>query len=444
MDFLFGSIAVLMVVCLYGSGWGTITALIAGLHTVILWKHPYAAVILTLEGLFIGRGLRLKRQNLLLLDGFYWVFIGMPLVWLFYFHILSVPAQTVLLIALKQAVNGIFNALVASLLLAHLPLGKWVTRLRTAKSLSLYPTLFNLLVACVFFPALMLIVLHSRSALLNIETAIPANLQHASSDLVVELRSWHQQNLNTLKQLADVAARSGMAPSFALQQSTELIQRTHSSFEQVWVVDEAGKAIASYPKTNTPIANNTDLKAFSQTKQTVISDVLVTSDEGVLTRIIQAIPIVHNQRWLGSVVGELNLSFVDKFLNSLVYPQHLEITLVDRQNRVISSTRSDLANLETFDHSQGGEIRLLKAGVYQWLPVEENMPMMSRWKNSFYVQKTPVGNNLPLTVIVEAPNQPHFNYLQNLYIGSLASVLLIVVLALILANLISYWLTRPI
>ena len=444
VDFLFGSIAVLMVVCLYGSGWGTIAALIAGLHTLVLWKHPYAAVILTIEGLFIGRGLRLKRQNLLLLDGFYWVFIGMPLVWLFYFHVLSVPAQTVLLIALKQAVNGIFNALVASLLLAHLPLGKWVTRLKAAKPLSFYQTLFNLLVACVFFPALMLIVLHSRSALLNIETAIPANLQHASAHLVIELRSWHQQNLNALTQLAEVAARSGMAPSLALQQSTELIQRTYPNFYQVWVVDETGKAIASYPKTNTSIADNTDLKAFSQTKQTVISDVLVTGNEEVLTRIIQAIPIVHNQRWLGSVVGELDLSFVDKFLNSLVYPQHLEITLVDRQNRVISSTRSDLATLKTFDHTQNGEIRLLTAGVYQWLPVTKNMPMMSRWKNSFYVQKTPVGNNLPLSVIVEAPNQPHFSYLQNLYIGSLASVLLIVVLALILANLISSWLTRPI
>jgi hypothetical protein len=122
VDFLFGSIAVLIIVSLYGMEWGTLAAMIAASHTFFLWEHPYAAIILTFEALVVGWWLRRKRQNLLVLDGFYWIFIGMPLVWLFYDGVMGVQDQAVLLIMLKQSVNGMFNALIASLLLTHSPI----------------------------------------------------------------------------------------------------------------------------------------------------------------------------------------------------------------------------------------------------------------------------------------------------------------------------------
>jgi hypothetical protein len=139
----------------------------------------------------------------LLLDGFYWIFIGMPLVWLFYSIPLGVPSQTVLLVMLKQGINGIFNALIASLLLTHSPHPNLGCSSKVAKTLSLQQTLFNLLVAFVLFPALTLLVLNSRSAMSNMEKTIQANLETVSTDLVVEVRFWHQQNLNALKQLAE-------------------------------------------------------------------------------------------------------------------------------------------------------------------------------------------------------------------------------------------------
>jgi hypothetical protein len=100
VDFLFGSIAVLVAIHLYGTFWGTLVAIIASWHTFIQWGHPYAMIIFFGEALFVGLLLgrnsipiigksvsktdSLERQNLVLLDGIYWVFIGIPLVWLFY------------------------------------------------------------------------------------------------------------------------------------------------------------------------------------------------------------------------------------------------------------------------------------------------------------------------------------------------------------------------
>lgn len=89
VDFIFGSIATLMVVVYYGSAWGVLSALIAGSYTLILWKHPYALIVLVAEAAFLGWRLRRRRDNLVLLDTVFWVILGMPLVYFFTVLILA-------------------------------------------------------------------------------------------------------------------------------------------------------------------------------------------------------------------------------------------------------------------------------------------------------------------------------------------------------------------
>lgn len=440
VDFLFGSITVLLIACLYGIGWGTIAAAIVSSHTFFLWGHPYAALILTLEGFFVGWGVRYQRKNLLLLDAFYWVFIGMPLVWLFYADVLGVQAQTVVLVMLKQSINGIFNALIASLILTYSPLQNWLAPAKALKTLSLHQTIFNLLVACALFPTLTLMVLYSQSAMSNIETTIQTNLQHESTDVVVTLRLWHQQRLDALGQLAQIAASSNMTPSTALQQSTELLQHTYPLFNQLSVVNEAGVAIASYPAGD----SGTRLKTLDFKHNAMRSEVIQASDGSLSPLLIQRVPVSRNDQVLGTIVSHSDLSAIARLLQSLISDRELDVTLLDRQERAIATTRPDLPLLQTYNYRYKGEIRFLNPNVYQWLPVDKKMPIMVRWKNSFYARKTPASETLPWTVIVEAPTKPHFRYLQNLYIKSLGSMLLIAVLVLILAHTISRWLATPI
>jgi two-component system, NtrC family, sensor kinase len=443
VDFLFGSIAVLMVVYLYGMGWGAIAAAIAGIHTMFLWGHPYAAIILTVEGFFVGWGLRRKSPNLLLLDGFYWIFIGMPLVWLFYAEVMSVPAQSVLLVMLKQSVNGIFNALIASLLLTHSPVQNWVARPKVTKTLSLQQSLFNLLVAFVLIPALTLLVLHSRSAITNIEQTIQAKLETVSTLISTEVNLWHEQNLNVLKQLAQVTARSPMNSLKELQESAELLHRAFPTFEQLFVVNREGETLASYPRADNTNVDSTNLRAVDLTNPSITSEISLEGNDLHSPMLIQTFPVTRNNRFLGNVVSEIKLSIIEQRLKSFSTPEKIDITLIDRQNQVITSTRSDLSTLSVFDQRQGGEIRRLNTKIYQWLPLKK-MPIMRRWEQSYYVQTTPIANHLPLAVIVAVSSKPYISYLQKLYIKSLTIMLLIMALALILANSISRWLAQPI
>jgi hypothetical protein len=62
-DWLFGSVFVMLVMRLYGLGWGTLAAVIANFHTILIWYHPYAFILWTVEAIFVGLGLR-RSQNL--------------------------------------------------------------------------------------------------------------------------------------------------------------------------------------------------------------------------------------------------------------------------------------------------------------------------------------------------------------------------------------------
>src|SRR5262249_11603312 len=82
-DLLFGSIAGLLVVRFYGPWWGGVTALIAGSYTAVLWHHPYGLVLATCEALCVGLLWRRTRASFLVLDGLFWLCIGLPLLWVF-------------------------------------------------------------------------------------------------------------------------------------------------------------------------------------------------------------------------------------------------------------------------------------------------------------------------------------------------------------------------
>ncbi|OAB56839.1 hypothetical protein AY599_16965 [Leptolyngbya valderiana BDU 20041] len=203
VDFLFGSIAVILVASLYGLKWGTLVGFLASLYTMRLWGHPYAVVTFTLEAFVVGWGLRRSSLHLVALDGLYWLLLGMPLTWVFYFQVLGLPVQSVVLIVLKVAINGIFNALVASLLLVHTPIAHWLHG-RREQLFPLRHTLFNLLVAFALLPTLGLMVVDSRVVKRDLEHSIESTLHATAQQLAAEVRIAHDNSfadLNVVRQM---------------------------------------------------------------------------------------------------------------------------------------------------------------------------------------------------------------------------------------------------
>jgi len=147
------------------------------------------------------------------------------------------------------------------------------------------------------------------------------------------------------------------------------------------------------------------------------------------------VPVYQGNRLLGKISGHIDLNFITNLFTSSGLTQ--QITLIDNQFKVLTSSRSDLKTQQIFNLRQSGEIRPISETIYHWLPQAENMPAMVRWRKSVYVQEMQIADNLPWQLLVEMPTLPHISYLQRAYIKSLAIMLLITVLAIIIATLLS-------
>ncbi|MDO9308118.1 MAG: PAS domain S-box protein, partial [Deltaproteobacteria bacterium] len=117
-NYLFGSIAVMLVLRLFGVWWAIPAAIAASCWTVVLFGHPYAMIWLCGEALFVGMLIRRGvARNLILCDTLYWLFVGAPLIGLFFRHVMDVPLHGTVAAMLMYTVIGITNALAASLVL---------------------------------------------------------------------------------------------------------------------------------------------------------------------------------------------------------------------------------------------------------------------------------------------------------------------------------------
>ena len=161
ISFLFGSIFAMMALRLLGLGWAALIAAIGASVTIFLWGHAYAAVIFTLEVLFVGIVGR-RTGHLALVDALFWVLIGFWLVLLTYAGALGLSSATAAYIGLKQGLNGIFNTVVAALALTALR-ALFPIACARIPPVSIAPLMFHTVAFVTILSAAALVVAESRA-----------------------------------------------------------------------------------------------------------------------------------------------------------------------------------------------------------------------------------------------------------------------------------------
>ncbi|MEG4070866.1 response regulator [Microcoleus sp. Pol11C2] len=457
VDFLFGSIAILIITYYFGWGWGGFASLIAGSYTYVLWNHPYATIVLVIEALFVGFLCQRKHPNLLLFDGMYWFLIGMPLVWLFYGQMLHMEADQVLLVMCKQAVNGIFNALVASLIISYAPSHRWVRHSKHFHVFSLKQTIFHLLVAFVFFPGLLLLVIDGRYLVAQIQTTVQTELQTNGRNLTTALSRWNQRHLLALNTLAEkslipeaaTAANQAIQSSDKLQQDISLIEQWFTDFDNIYVADSSGTVLAASSHLNQThrrlIEQSTEHKSLITLAQErlrpwmapIHNDLLIDEPHVGLN-----VPLQVQGNFLGLIHASLALSKIQALYIFQQKNQQVRITLFDQNNRQIASNQSGPNLLNTVEKSKEGSTRTLEGTLQQWVPSKGNYPMI-RWKNSLYIQEFTISSDLDWRLRLEIPAAPYVENLQNRYRIDLIILLVITMLAFLSATVVSERLVKP-
>ena len=436
IDFLFGSIFAMLALQYFGLGWGTLAAALIGSYTYFLWNHPYAIIILGAEALWVGVLMTRRRVGMVLADTLFWLLVGMPLVFFFYRLLMHVPLSSVTFIMTKQAINGMANALLARLIFTGLVLG-----FRSSQT-SFREIIYNLLTAFVLFPGLIMLAIGSRADFAETDHRIRASLLQDSARLDHYVNTWVINRKSAVLKLAEMAA---VKMPQQMQAHLEQAQKSDSNFLRFGLMDREATSTAYYPLLDdlghSTIGNNFADRPFipdlKRTLQPMVSEVLMDRIGVAKPMIAARAPVIMDGKYGGYVTGILSLAQIREQLDSSTVGHAVLYTLLDKNNQVIMSNRSDQTVMTPFKRGKG-QLSQLDAGISQWVPsVAANTSISNRWQESVYVVQTAVGDLAEWTLVLEQPVAPFQKTLYKNYSGKLTLLFVILLAALALAEVLS-------
>lgn len=460
VDFVFGSIAVMVALAMYGWAWGTFVTIIINIYTCFLWGHSYALLFFICESLFIGLMLHYRYQNIVLLDAFYWLFIGLPLAFMINYNVLHFSLSSVYIIGFKLSINGILNALIAKFIMDVFPVGNCLEKHRLKLTISLEQTLFNLLVFFALLPIMVITIPDANMAFMILEKRIVEQLNFSSHEIGEEIDLWQKKYLSSLQNIGNFIAKNDHQ-TFSMSllekniKNIEILDKKINPLMSIYALNSSGKTIyLSSDKPSLEISQFqfqfleiTSLKKFRKNHYLTISDILINEVNNVkFVNLVLGIPIIKDSQFLGGVFGVIDIKFLKNILGQFDHKQYGKIRLIDYRNRIIISNVDNDEILKDFKYIHPDiNCHRINNNTSQCFASSTNIPRLRKWEESFYIHTVSLGNNyLPLKLVLEVPTLTELNYLNKKYIINLAIMLIIILIALITAMIVSRNLVRPI
>ncbi|MBV2129500.1 sensor histidine kinase [Arsukibacterium indicum] len=189
VEFIFGSTFAVLALLVLGRTAAVLVGMAAAAVTLFIWNHPYAFLVFTAEIIWLcWRWRREKGLNLVQQDLLFWVVVGVPAVTLFYTFGLNTNGQAALLIALKQMTNGMFNTLLASLVILLLQSQRWASPYLALPLISLRQLLFHILIALTLFAGCVPLLLDARKLQAEYMHSVEQRLQLLAGMLQKQLQ----------------------------------------------------------------------------------------------------------------------------------------------------------------------------------------------------------------------------------------------------------------
>ena len=436
IDFLFGSIFAMLTLQFLGLGRGILAAALIACYTYVLWNHPYAIVIMTVEVAAVGWLTKHRKLGLVLADTLYWLFIGMPLVLAFYYGVMRLPISTAYMTMTKQAMNGIANALVARLIFTACAL-RWRLELVSYREI-----VYNMLALFVLCPVLFLLAFQSRSDFSETDSQIRAKLTQDCRRMADIAGTWVVNRRTSVVNLAQMA--SSRSPK-ELQPHLEQACKADANFLRIGLLDEGATITAYYPlldelgqrNIGKNFADRPFIPELKRSLRPMLSEVVMGRVGTPKPMVTILAPVLRHGAYAGYVTGILSLEQIRKHLAMTMGEAGLFYTLLDKNGAVIMTNRDDQTIMKPFTRSTG-TYHQLSEGISQWIPaVPTNTSISDRWQKSYYVAETTVGDLAEWKLILEQQVAPFQKTLYSRYADQLTRLFLILLGALALAKVFS-------
>lgn len=435
VDFLFGSIFAMLALQFFGIWRAVLAAAIIAGYTWHLWNHPYAIIIMTAEAVIVGWLAYRRKIDLVLAGTIFWLFAGIPMVYLFYHVIMHIPTSSTFIVMTKQALNGICNVLIARLIFTAYLMHNKIPLISFREIVS------NLLAFFVLCPALLMLGISSRNDFSEVEQSIRTSLNQDNLRVTESLESWLRERKNSIITLAAIAAK---LPPSQMQSRLEQAQASDYNFVRISQQDRDSVSTAFSPlydelgNSNIGIsfADRPFIPELKQKLRPMLSEVIMGKVGIPKPRVLMLAPIVSHGEYEGYVAGTLDFGHIRELLEIFSGSQNLRYTLLDKFGHVITTNCTEYMMLSHFTREKG-TLNKLEEGISQWIPaLPGNISIMERWKKSFYIVESKIGNPAEWKLILEQPVAPFQKTLYDRYSKRLVLLFLLLLSSLAVAYLV--------
>lgn len=408
---------------------------------------------MVVQAFLVGVAIRYKRgsrgpRNIPAMVVVFWLLVGLALVAGLRHYILELDWQGAFLIALKQAVNDILNALIAALALHYLPLRRWAGLTVHSEQQSFVELQTNLFAAFAFMPALVVITLLSRAEVISLDATVKSRLGIRSTAISLNLNRWIDEHLEISQALASQAAQRKNLSSTELHRDLRYFSNASPSIAAVRIVDASGQVVQS---SDMPFgAKGADLSSreWFQRLRSDRKPVVALIPKGLVLPeplVVFVAPVLggegENDSLRGGVVLTYKVSSFRQMFAAEVMEDEMRATLVDSHDGVIVSSDSSILPGKEFTKQRGGMVVERMGEVYRWQPegVKSNL---QAWAASSYARQVPIGNS-GWSLILEVPLKSYSVVLQKNILNGFITIFLLALGAFLIGRVVGRRIVKP-
>jgi PAS domain S-box-containing protein len=452
VDFLFGSVFVIIAIHHIGCRAGIIVALLSSAYTITLWGHPYAFIIFLSEAIIVGY-LYKKFKSLLIAGSIFWFFIGAPLILVFYAGLMDMDTLSWQLVMTKQTLNGLLNIVLALLLIHIFNIEGYHNN--ELVSLTLERSLRWFSMGTVLVPLLILMEVESYNAYSKMNNKSADLIQHIyDGELRLIAQDIEEKILTNKNILVGLSLAENVITFFENQKNhllNDSIASSLSCFDHVVLVDSEGVVVSAYfPGDATfdkkMIGTALSLQPYSKSEikknKVSISDL----DVGMYNKTFVSVtsPITREGKNKGMLVGVFRKEYLLSILSKRI--QHVDefnLELLDSNSNIIASDYQPL-HISRNVLANWSDVPLeVKPNISHFIIKDESIALMTRWRSSFFKSEMTISNFFSWKLRILLPLKKPIDALRESNISLLLIMFCLLIVAMFIATYFARKIVKP-
>lgn len=411
LDFLFGSIFSVLAILFFGTR-GIFVGFTASLYTYVLWNHPYAIIVFTCEAIFLAV-FRKNSSNIILTDLIYWLVCGIPLMFISYYLVMGLSVNSVVLIMIKQSINGVLSALIASVIF---DVYMYLFAGRGKQRFSYEHLVFQIIVFIVMVPMVIYAVYSVRSGTALLASEMRQDLNSMTGAVHTAMNDFMEDNISRVDMVSEIYynhRQSNDYIRFLLSKELQKFLTTSRHFISMNILNDnfISEIGAGYLDGMPDIRRGKDYSALFkediswESDKLYVSNVYMNDEFGIENPVIYILKPVKGDD--GSVKayaqGTLDFRNVIKMINRVTKDSGVKVTVVDRKGYVMFSTGDAFMPGDKWvERSAGGMLTSYENGMKLYTPrPESNISVMTKWQNSLFTKTVTLSEEIPYTIVTD-------------------------------------------